>query len=187
MFSLRVARHVQEGLTFLALRLDVKHFKDEGILVFGQRRGNRGAEEQAGSIEALRRSAGAVRRVLPAGPAVQPVGEVFIFSAQGGVRLFIKGGAPVFQGAGVLFFLSPSVDQPLAFHMPHDESCAQNDKQDDFSRIGPLHGGSSDDGDNDNQNGLEQVCFLEEGGLLGHKKDAGEKLVELEMMLYKSC
>lgn len=53
--------------------------------------------------------------------------------------------------------------------------------------IFPVLARPSDDGDHNDQDGLEQVCFFEEGGLFEHKKDAGERLVEKKVMLYKSC
>lgn len=43
-------------------------------------------------------------------------------------------------------------------------------KKDYFPRIGSFHGSPSDDGDHDNQNRLEQICFFEERGLFEHKK-----------------
>lgn len=62
------------------------------------------------------------------------------------------------------------VEQSLAFHMPYNESGTQNDQKDYFPRIGSFHGSSPDDGDHDNQNRLEQICFFEERGLFEHKK-----------------
>lgn len=186
-FSLRVACDAQEGLALLPLRLDVKHFKDEGAFIFGQGCGDGGTQEQAGGVEAFRRCAGAVRFFLPAVFSIQLVGEVFIFPAEGGVGFFVKSRTAVFQRAGLFLHLPVPVDQPLAFHVPHDESGAQDNQQDDFSRVGAFHGRPSDDGDHNDQDGLEQVCFFEEGGLFEHKKDAGERLVEKKVMLYKSC
>lgn len=43
-------------------------------------------------------------------------------------------------------------------------------QKDYFPRIGSFHGSPSDDGDHDNQNRLEQICFFEERGLFEHKK-----------------
>lgn len=71
-----------------------------------------------------------------------------------------------------------SVEQSLAFHMPYNESGAQNDQKDYFPRIGSFHGSSSDDGDHDNQNRLEQICFLRKEGSL-NIKDAVQVLLKV--------
>ena len=160
MVSLGVSFYAEQDTAFRLFRLDVKYLEDEGFFVFRQCSGNCGAQETAPLAEVPWHLLG----------AVQFVGKVFIFFTEGGTCLFIESCGLAFTDAGPYFPFLFFIEHELAFHMPDDEGKTQDDENNDFSGMAVFYRRAADDGNDDDQNGLEYVRFFEERviGFFGH-------------------